>query len=448
MLCALVGAAGLTAFGLSLTLPQTQAALDIGVAVRWTVAAAGLLIMVVAARLGPAEAPGWGVFVLGSSVLAYPTLLGLAAADVGGRAVTTVASAGHVLPLTMVQLVPVLVSSEVTARSRRGWAYAVLGVAAVGAAVTGVALAVEADGGPLLLVASLLWFGSFALAPVACWGAVRGTVGRARRRGIVAGLASLVPAIIIGWCLTLGGLGSALAVADDPATTALFLGFAAATTGCALLSAAALGRGDSLILSGHVVVGLMRAMVVAAVVLVASGVALATISLLPSPAAAVPVAVGATVLLGWGATRPLAWAAAVVDPAAELRLELEGVASQVTGRYRQAAQSVVRSLSGDDHAVLAFRVENDTWVDVEGRALVPDVSRALVLARERDEDAVLFLSRDSRAARHASTWVTGDPVLQQPLMEAREAWHAARAAAAAEEERARLQQDLHDGLQV
>lgn len=445
--CALVGFVGLSAFVVSLTLTWREEDYHVEAAVRWTMAAAGALILAVTSRTGHSVASGLALFVLGTGVLAYPTLLGLAAADVGGRPVAVLASAGHVLPLTMVQLAPVLVSGHVTGRSRRGWAGVVLAVAAVGAVLTGLGLSVEPSGGPLLAVAGLLWFGSFALAPVACWTAVRGTAGHRRRRGIIAGLASLVPVLIIVWCITLGGLGSALALGGDPTIAALFLGFSVATTAWALLSVAALSDDSSPLLRSTVVVGLMRAMVLAVVVLVASGVALATITLLPTREAAVLIAVALTVVLGWSATRVLQWVAGVVDPVAELRLEIERATGLLAGRHRGVAESVVRRLLGDQGAALAFSVEDGRWVDVAGQVLALTPSENVVLAREQDEDVVLLVSGDTRARRDAAAWGDCGLVLVPALMEAREAWQSGRASVAAHEERARLQQDLHDGLQ-
>lgn len=445
--CVLVGVAGLVAFVASLPLPWQEADYRVGPVVRWSMAAAGVVILVLTSRTRHSVATGSALFALGTSVLAYPTLLGLAAADVGGPPVAVLASAGHVVPLTMVQLVPVLVSGHVTGRSRRGAAWVVLTVSALGAALTGLGLALGPSGGPLLAVAALLWFGSFAVAPVACWTAVRGAVGHRRRRGIIAGLASLVPVLIIVWCVTLGGLGSALALEGDPTTTALFLGFSAATTACAVLSAAALGESGSPLLRSTVVVGLMRAMVLGVVVLVASGVALATISLLPTREAAVLVAVTLTVVLGWSATRVLQWVAGVVDPVAELRLEIERANGLLAGRHRVVAETVVRRLTGDEGAGLAFSVKDGGWVDVAGRVVVPTSSETVVLVRQRDEDVVLLLSGDPRARRDAAAWDDCGHVLGPALMEAREAWQSGRASAAAQDERARLQQDLHDGLQ-
>lgn len=441
---AIVAAAGVLALAASVALPWREDEYHVGAALRWTIAVAGVLVLAVAARAGVRGPSGVALLVLGVSVLAYPTLLSLGAAGVGGPAVGTLGNAGHVLPLTMVQLVPVLVSAEVTGRSRRPWVMTVIAVAVAGTLLTGAGLALGPAGGPLLLVGTLLWFVSFGFAPVACWSAVRGTVGGARRRGIVAGLAAIVPVLVIIWCVSLGGLGAALALHDSATTTALFLGFSAATLGCAVLSVAALGDGGSLLLRRSIVVTLMRAMVVGVVVLVASGVALASTALLPTREAAVLVAVTLTIVLGWGATRLFGWAADVVEPATELRLELDRAAAVVTGRHRQVAQSVVRRLAEDAALTLAFAVGDGTWVDAAGRSVDPDGAPSVALS---GDDDVLLLSDDAKARGHAAAWGDCGLHFRPALMEAREEWQAGRAAVAAEEERVRLQQDLHDGLQ-
>lgn len=98
-----------------------------------------------------------------------------------------------------------LASQAGTKRSRRGWLVVIIATAVVG---TTLALLVRqgmsSDDG-LVLASSVLWFGSFALAPIATWTNVRGLSGESRRRAIVAGLASVLPVVIIAWCLTRRG---------------------------------------------------------------------------------------------------------------------------------------------------------------------------------------------------------------------------------------------------
>lgn len=460
---ACVGLAGTVALAAVARLPWVEPDFRVAAGARWTILLAGLLVLVVAARVRPvgADGPvGAALLVLGASVVAYPTLLTLAGAGVGDAVVATLGAAGHVLPLTMVQLLPVLVSGRVTGHPQRAWAGLVVAVAAVGATVTGLGLALGAAGGALLVLGTVLWFVSFAFAPIACWTAVRGTIGGPRRRGIVAGLAALMPVLVIVWCVTLGGLGSALGVGSDDTTTALLVGFSVATAGCALLSTAAMGEETSPLLRRSVVVGLLRVMVVAVVVLAASGTALATTALLPTKEASVLVAVVLTVVLGWVGSRTFGWAAEVVDPAAELRLELDRAGGLVAGQHRAVAEGVVRRLAEDSGAWLAFAVGDGVWVDVTGECVQSGVGRGanpgasvvrgndvVVLACDEDGDSVLMLSEEPVACRHARAWGDCGAVLAGALLEAREAWQAGRAVVAADAERARLQQDLHDGLQ-
>lgn len=441
----ITGLLGTAAFAAVQHLPWLEREFRLAVGIRWTMLVAGLVVLGVAARARPAGAVAATLLVLGAGVVAYPTLLTLAAAEVGGPVVATLGAAGHVVPLTMVQLLPVLVSGLVTGRSRRAWVVVVLAVAVVGAVATGLGLAFGSRASALLVLGSVLWFVSFASAPTACWTAVRGTIGRPRRRGIVAGLAAFVPVLVIVWCVTIGGLGSALALGGEQTTTALFLGFSAATAGCALLSAAAMGDESSPLLRRSVVVVLLRAMVVAVVVLAASGAALATTTLLPTREAAVLVAVSLTVVLGWVGIRTFGWAAEVVDPAAELRLELERAGALVAGQHRSVAEGVVRRLVEDAGARLAFAVGDGGWVDTSGASAGTD--GAVVLAHDEDGAAVLLVTADEAARRHARAWGDCSAVLGGALMEAREEWQAGRATVAADAERARLQQDLHDGLQ-
>lgn len=108
---------------------------------------------------------------------------------------------------------------------------------------------------------------------------------------------------------------------------------------------------------------------------------------------------------------------------------------------------MVRRLLGGQGAVLELGVEDGRWADAAGRALVPPHSEHVVLATKQGEDVVLLVSDDTRARRDAAAWGDCGLVLGPALLEAREAWQSARASVAAQEERARLQQDLHDGLQ-
>jgi hypothetical protein len=74
--------------------------------------------------------------------------------------------------------------------------------------------------GVIGVLSSVLWLGSFVLAPVASWTGVRGTSGEIRRRAVVAGLASVVPVVIIALCITLGTAAETQGFSEDAAVTA------------------------------------------------------------------------------------------------------------------------------------------------------------------------------------------------------------------------------------
>ena len=87
------------------------------------------------------------------------------------------ASSGHVVPLVAIQLLPVLASQQVTGRSRRAWPITIIGVAVVGLIATVLVLRQAPGTSVLAVVGTLLWLGSFVLAPIATWSGVRGTSG-------------------------------------------------------------------------------------------------------------------------------------------------------------------------------------------------------------------------------------------------------------------------------
>ncbi|VEI04411.1 Uncharacterised protein [Acidipropionibacterium jensenii] len=130
--------------------------------------------------------------ILGLTLLGYPCLLAMSAASRGGPLVAGAAFAGHLIPLTMVSVTPVLAVSVVTARSHRGWIAAILLVTAVTTVVdiTGVRV--------LIVLASVVRMSGFVLPIAATWPLVRNTAADMRRRAIVCGMASVVPVLMLG----------------------------------------------------------------------------------------------------------------------------------------------------------------------------------------------------------------------------------------------------------
>ena len=88
-------------------------------------ALAGVAIMIVAARPGLAHGCRPPVasnrFSPRGAVPIYPTTLSLAAAGLGAATIHLLVMSGHVVPLVLVQLLPVLATHHITGRSRRAW---------------------------------------------------------------------------------------------------------------------------------------------------------------------------------------------------------------------------------------------------------------------------------------------------------------------------------------
>lgn len=424
-------AVGLLLVAASLTLPQPDGDLAAGVGTRGVVAASGALLVLWATwRPRPHDRVRATTAGLGLSVLAYPVVLAVAAARYGGSVGQVAGSAWHVLPLTLVQLAPVLAAHRAVHRTGRRWVVTVVGVAVLGVVLTGAALA----GGPwsavLLPVSLVLWFGSFGLAPTACWLAVRGTSGTTRRRAVVAALAAVAPPLIIVWCASIGLLGSALGVGDAAGLTSLLLGFAAGTVLCGLLALAAVGAEDSLLLRPRTVTRLLDALL-ASLSLLAGCVTVVLVAESDLGAGVgVLVGIGVTALVGLPWSRLRRWTARVVDPASELEHELSRT-GPADGRQRQVTLHVLRTLVGDPDLDLRY----------DERPGPGDV----VLAR--DGGTALVVARSSTAGTRLEHLGDCTGLLRAALMEDRVARETLRADSSAAAERERLAHDLHDGLQ-
>lgn len=436
----LVAAAGLVGFALGLGLPWRDEELRLDVTTRAVMALAGTLLLGSVARAS-ADASArheWAVGALGASVLAYPTVLAVAAAEVGGSATRVLASAWHVVPLTLVQLAPLLAGAHAVGRTHRRWERAVLVVAGVGAAVTAVSLAVPGSG-LLLLVASLTWFGSFAIAPVGTWVGVRGTSGEVRRRALVAALASLVPVVVITGCVLLGLVATTVGTTDG--VTLLMLGFSAGTLSCGLLSLGAGAPQGSPVLHTATVVATMHALLAALSLVVGALATLSTVAaeVAPGPAVVVGMVVAlATVLPWWWLHR---WTLRVVDPASEVRHELARLGPVGAGGQRLALLHVLRRVVGDGDLELRY--------DPDGSGPTTDPERhAVVVARSATGSATVVATTADPAAVHRLRELGDVDVQVEPaLLEARVEHASLRAEAAAQRERTRLSNDLHDGLQ-
>lgn len=449
LLTALVAGLGLVATGLTLGLPWLEPEFRLGPAIRVIMALAGASILIMAAWPGPIRSATVrrAVLLLGIAVLIYPTALSLMAAGRGGDVVAVLAAGGHVLPLTLVQLLPVLASQEATGRSRRRWLLIIVGVPIAGLVDVLLVLQGMSGGLPLATISSVLWFGSFALAPVATWTNVTGLCGARRRRAIVAALASVLPVVIIAWCLTLGAAADVRGFSEGAAMTALMVGFSLCTLGAAVLAVAVTGPENGPLLRRRVVVVLLALLLTSATSLLGVGASLAVLAAGGSGVIASLVGIALVIVLGLVAVRLYAWASRAVDPAAELAGGLAGLGPVPDGEHRQSLQQVLRRTVGDAGLVLLVRAGDGSWLDPQGVVVpaLPPAAQPVAGPADCPEAVVVELAEGS-ATRLAGL---GDcaALVRPAVLEATALQETRRADAAAAAERARLSQDLHDGLQ-
>lgn len=445
--CALAGSALLA---VTCTLPWLDTDFRLGAAIRVLMGAAGVAVLVLVARCPRRPSGGLvgSVGVLGACVLAYPSLLGLAAAGLPGAAgsVAGVAGAvGHVPALALLQIVPVLALGQATGRPVRGRVTVVVAVllgsvllSALGASAVGV-------------LASVLWLGSFATAPVLTWTGALTTANQERPRAVVAALASMLPVVIIVWCQTLGLMSFVAGWSSDASATALMAGFATAGLSCGALALASMAPAESVLLAHRTVVGTLTVLLalITMIVLAAAVAGAAALQLRPGWAVVAGVAFSLVVGLVWRLLHR--WTARVVDPAIELRRAL-AAAGPLEGRRRVVAQDALRRVTGDPALTLAFRVGDDQWLgsssdasDEQPGTAGQDGTAPVVLAAA-DDGTPAVLARTTVPARLRRLGDCG-ALLHAAVLEAHAATSVQRAERAAERERSRLAQNLHDGLQ-
>ena len=310
------------------------------------------------------------------------------------------ADAGHLVPLVAIQLLPVLASRQVTGHSRRGWLTVIIGVAVLGVVATALVLNGAPGSSVLAGFGTLLWLGSFALAPVATWAGVRGTSGETRRRSIVAALSSVVPVVIIAWCMTLGAAAETQGLSMDASVTALMVGFSLGTSGTAALVMSATGPEGAWLLRTPVIVRLLAVLLVAATALLATGVALGATEAGWGAQAALLVGIGLTLAVGLVSVRLHGWAARAVDPSAELAAELAALGGPGRGRAAAQRPAGAAPAAGRPRADLAGAGGDGAWVDPGGAAVDPPSHRRPVGRHRRGGpgDRRRFGAGDGRAA--------------------------------------------------
>ncbi|MDF1488314.1 sensor histidine kinase [Tessaracoccus caeni] len=373
---AVVAGLGLIAAAWGIALPwpaDNPTGFVLGTSVLALMAAVGAGILLVAGWSRMESLPvRVAMLVLGSTALAYPTLMAAAATERGSQIVAILAITGHVLPLTMVSLLPILASAAVTGRSRRLWVLALLSLVLVSTII-------NAAGIPgLAPIGSLTWLGSFALPMTATWPLVRGTAGEARRRAIVCGLASVLPVVIIAFCWALGAAHAVLGLGGSE-VTALMLGFSACTMSTAVLTWGACTPRSTWVLRTPTILGLLAATLAAATLIIALGVGLGVTAVGGPAPLALLAGVLATALLGFAAVRLHSWAARLIDPPPEFTVELavrtaEAIAAERQRLTRDLHDGLQGRLLG---ITLNLQLSGATLDDPSARLLIEDTVEAL-----------------------------------------------------------------------
>jgi signal transduction histidine kinase len=153
------------------------------------------------------------------------------------------------------------------------------------------------------------------------------------------------------------------------------------------------------------------------------------------------------VIIGLVAVRLHGWAARAVDPAAALRQELVSLGPVPDGEHRLTLQQALRRSVGDPGLLLVVRAADGVWVDAAGEVSASPPDGALGVAGPAGDPVAVVVSRlpgaDLRIRRLGDCGALAQPA----VLEATALQERSRADSAAAAERARVSQDLHDGLQ-
>jgi signal transduction histidine kinase len=420
----------------------------------------------------------WLTFAVGAALCLYPFWMYLSntlvlnggMTGLSGTILVTTAFSWHVPCLLLLQLLPIVVAEDIAGRSRRPVRY--LLVAFVALSSFSIAVSGQARNmpqlEPLLPPDSalslflqwfsegpgfLMWLGTFLVSPVTVWLLVGAADLERRQRMLLAGIASLVPVFVIVLCsaggtaVATGGLGSSAGF------TALIVGFALSCALTAFLVAGAVvsesGRGIprrlvTLVLSGTLIV---------TVALVAAGTGIATGGSVWQ-SSMVTIAVAA-VLIPF-TLRLATWCRRVLDPRENLLAELRRRGSVPSGGEGHAIEASLRAATNDAGATVSLRLpEGAGWVDSSGLAVPSPTGQehALLLGTSGDPHACIVFG-SARSASLGAAIPQLDRILEPAVLEAAVHYrHAAadresaRAVGAGAQERARIVQDMHDGVQ-
>ncbi|WP_267277305.1 sensor histidine kinase [Arthrobacter sp. CDRTa11] len=420
----------------------------------------------------------WLTFSVGAALCLYPFWMFLSNVLVweggntalSGTMLVVMALSWHVPCLLLLQLLPIVVAEDIAGRSR--WLVRYLLVASVIFASLSIAVGGLARTMPQLEPllppgwalgsflqwfsegpSSFLWLGSFLVSPVTVWLLVRATEGERRQRLLLAGIASLVPVFIIvlcsagGMAVSLGGLGGSIGF------TVLIVGFAVSCALTAFLVAGAVaaetGRGIprrliTLVLSGTLIL---------TVALAAASAGIATAgSVWQSSMVTIAVAV---VLIPFS-LKLATWCSRVLDPRENLLAELRRRGKVPSGTEGQAIEAALRAAMNDAGITARLKLPDEAgWVDSGGLAVSApgEEKNALLLGSSTDPHAcIMFTSARSQSIGAAIPQL--DRILEPAVLEAAVRYRqaaaereSARAVGARAQERARIVQDMHDGVQ-
>lgn len=407
-----------------------------------------ILLIALAAPPGTVRA---GVFVLGASVLVYPTFLGLACASAGGTSgpmnevLTGFAMTGHLVPLVMLQLLPVLAMRAVAGRPARWVPQLIVVVNAVDIALPVAAHALPDAAPALMPLGTVLWVGAAAFAPIVTWVAVARTSGEVRHRAVLIAVASAISVLILSFCFVLGLSEHVQQIGAEASVAMLMIGFCIATASTAAL--VVLGVGPAGWWLGTVVLGrLLAGVLIGAVALAATGVALigSAAGLGAWEAALVAGALG--LAAGVGATRLHGWTARIVDPVAELRAELSA-GSLTDGTLRARTERALQRAVNDPQ--LRLRIGHSDTGDPGGSAEGAGAAPGAISLTHSDPAAPQVFAEPSTAAsaRRVRRLADVSSLMWAVMLEGEVHRERARADLAATAERERLSRNLHDGLQ-
>ena len=420
----------------------------------------------------------WLTFAVGAALCLYPFWMFLSNTLVwnggntalSGTILLATAFSWHAPCLLLLQLLPIVVAEDIAGQSRRLVRY--LLVASVALASFSLAVGGQARSMPQMEpllppgsalgsflqwfsdgAGSFLWLGSFLVSPVTVWLLVRAGDGERRQRLLLAGIASLIPVFIIVLCsaagiaVAVGGLG------DSVGFTTLIVGFAVSCALTAFLVAGAVASETGRGIPRRLITQVLRVTLIGTVALGAASAGIATAGSVWL-SSMVTIAVAA-VLIPF-ALRLATWCSRVLDPRENLMAQLRRRGSVPSGGEGQAIEAALRAATNDAGATVSLKLpEGAGWVDSTGLA-VPSPrahEHALLLGTSGDPHACIVFG-SARSASLGAAIPQLDRILEPAVLEAAVHYrHAAadresaRAVGAGAQERARIVQDMHDGVQ-